>query len=78
MKIHPRLAPVLFAGLLSTIMVSLITALLLARREGVHTAFVAHGWQGFWSTWPVAFPTALVVAPWVRRFVASVTEQEAH
>lgn len=78
MKIHPRYAPVLFGGLLSTVMVTLVSGMLLFFREGLHAGFGLLWLRSFLATWPVAFPTALVVAPLVRRFVAFVTAQEAH
>lgn len=73
MKLHPRYAPVLFGGLLSTIMVTVVSGLLLLLNEGLGPAFAAHWLKNFLTSWPVAFPTALVVAPWVRRIVASLT-----
>lgn len=75
MKFHPRYAPVLFGGLLSTVMVTLVSGLLLFLREGLHAGFAVLWLKSFLSTWPVAFPTALVVAPWVRRVVARLTLQ---
>ncbi|MBD9391210.1 DUF2798 domain-containing protein [Acidovorax sp. ACV01] len=73
MKFHPRYAPVIFGGLLSTIMVSVVSGLLLFLNEGFHPGFAAVWLKNFLSTWPVVFPTALVVAPWVRRIVANLT-----
>ncbi len=73
MKIPARFAPVAFGALLSTVMVSLVTAVLLLRREGPGPQFAAHWLQGFAATWPAAFPAALVVAPLVRRVVDRLT-----
>jgi len=78
MKFHPRDAPVLFGGLPSTVMVTLVSGLLLLFREGLNTGFAVLWLNSFSTTWAVVFPTALVTAPWVRRFVASATAQEAH
>ncbi len=73
MKLPARCAPVLFGGLLSTVMVSLVSGLMLFVHEGLHPGFAAQWLRGFASTWPVAFPTVLVVAPLVRRLVARMT-----
>lgn len=73
MKLHPRYAPVLFGGLLSTIMVTVVSGLLLFLNEGFRPGFATQWLTNFLRSWPVAFPTALVVAPWVRRIVSRLT-----
>ena len=73
MYIPVRYAPLLFGALLSAIMVCVVSAVVLAINQGIHDDFL---WQWFRScvtTWPVAFPTVTVVAPWVRRVVARLT-----
>jgi hypothetical protein len=73
MRIPVRFAPVLFGAVLSAIMVGIVSAAVLAISQGIHQGFL---WQWVGSclkTWPIAFPTVTVVAPWVRRFVGSVT-----
>jgi len=65
MRIPKRFAPILFGALLS--------AIILAINQGIHSEFL---WQWFRScvtTWLVAFPTVTVVAPWVRRAVEHAT-----
>lgn len=74
MKLPARAAPFLFGALLSMIMVALLSGLLLLRREGLHPGFVALWAESFLATWPVAFPTVLVVAPVVRRLVGAITQ----
>ena len=73
MYIPARYAPLLFGALLSAIMVSVVSAVVLAINQGIHEGFL---WQWFRScvtTWPVAFPTVTIVAPWVRGVVARLT-----
>jgi hypothetical protein len=73
MRIPNRFAPILFGALLSTIMVGIVSAVVLAINQGIHNGFL---WQWFRScvtTWPVAFTTVTVVAPLVRRFVGRLT-----
>jgi hypothetical protein len=73
MRISNRFAPIVFGGLLSAIMVAIVSAVVLAINQGIQQGFL---WQWFRScvtTWPVAFPTVTVVAPWVRRVVGRLT-----
>jgi hypothetical protein len=73
MRIANRFAPILFGALLSAIMVGIVSAVVLAINQGIHQGFL---WQWFRScatTWPLAFPTVTVVAPWVRRVVGRLT-----
>ena len=75
MKIHSRFAPLLFSALLSMIMVCIVSAFVLVSSQGIHA-----GIPGLWiksclTTWPVAFPTVAIVAPFVRRIVGSMTCQ---
>lgn len=73
MQIPVRFAPILFSALLSAIMVCIVSAFLLAISQGVHSAFPAQWLRSCITTWPVAFPTVAIVAPWVRRIVSRVT-----
>ena len=73
MKLPVRYSHLLFGGLLSAIMVTIISGTVLLINRGYGEGFL-HDWlQGFATAWPVAFPTVLVVAPLVRRVVSSVT-----
>ncbi|MEW6331705.1 MAG: DUF2798 domain-containing protein [Pseudomonadota bacterium] len=73
MRIPSRFAPVLFGALLSTIMVGIVSAFVLATSRGIDAGFPAQWLRSCLTTWPVAFPTVLLVAPWVRRVVGRVT-----
>jgi hypothetical protein len=68
-----RFAPILFGALLSTIMVGIVSAFVLATSQGIHAGFPAQWLRSCLTTWPVAFPTVLLVAPWVRRVVGRLT-----
>ena len=59
--------------MLSAIMVAIVSAFVLATSQGMHAGFAAQWLKSCATTWPVAFPTVLIVAPWVRRMVARVT-----
>lgn len=74
MRIPVRYAPVLFSAILSAIMVSFVSAFVLAISQGVHLGFVMEWARSCATTWPIAFPTVMVVAPWVRRIVDRLTE----
>ena len=73
MRIPVRFAPMLFGALLSAIMVAIVSAVVLAVSQGVHQGFASQWVRSCLTTWPVAFPTVTVVAPWVRRLVGRMT-----
>ncbi len=59
--------------MLSAIMVGLVSAFVLTITQGIHSGFAAQWFRSCVTTWPVAFPTVTLVAPWVRRVVARMT-----
>lgn len=73
MHIPARYAPILFGALLSVIMVGLVSAFVLTITQGIHPGFAAQWIRSCVTTWPVAFPTVTLVAPWVRRVVGRMT-----
>ena len=78
MLIPKRFGHLLFGALLSGIMVSVVCACVLLVNQGLQADFFSKWLKAFFSTWPIAFPTVLVVAPMVRRLVGMLTyEPEA-
>lgn len=73
MLLPRKYAPVLFGMLLSGIMVSIVSASVLLLNQGLTPDFLLRWLRAFLSTWPIAFPTVLVVAPLVRRLVERLT-----
>lgn len=73
MRIPVRFAPILFSALLSAIMVCIVSGFVLAISQGIHAGFVAQWVKICLTTWPIAFPTVAIVAPWVRRIVGRLT-----
>lgn len=73
MRIPARFAPLLFSALLSSIMVAIVSAFVLATSRGLGPGFVGSWLRSCATTWPVAFPTVAIVAPLVRRVVARLT-----
>lgn len=73
MKIPIRYSNLLFGGILSLIMFTIISGAVVLVTEGFSPDFPAHWFKGFATAWLIAFPTVLVVAPWVRRLVARMT-----
>ena len=73
MKIPARFAPIVFGALLSAIMVAIVSAFVLATARGFAPGFTAQWLKSCATTWPVAFPTVTLVAPWVRRIVGQLT-----
>jgi hypothetical protein len=73
MRIPVRYAPLLFGALLSAIMVTIVSGAVLALNRGIGDGFAWQWLRSCATTWPVAFPTVTVVAPWVRRLVGRFT-----
>lgn len=73
MRIPARFAPLLFSALLSAIMVCIVSAFVLFISNGVQPDMAQQWLKSCLTTWPVAFPTVALVAPQVRRLVASMT-----
>jgi Protein of unknown function (DUF2798) len=73
MRIPARFAPIVFGALLSAIMVALVSGFVIAITQGVEQGFAAQWLKSCATTWPVAFPTVTLVAPWVRRVVTRLT-----
>jgi hypothetical protein len=73
MRIPARFSPILFSALLSAIMVCIVSAFVLTISQGIHSGFLAQWLKSCVTTWPVAFPTVAIVAPWVRRVVSQIT-----
>jgi hypothetical protein len=73
MRIPVRFAPIVFGALLSAIMVALVSAFVIAVTQGLHPQFAAQWLKSCATTWPVAFPTVTLIAPWVRRIVGRLT-----
>lgn len=73
MRIPARFAPIAFGALLSAIMVALVSAFVIAITQGVHPGFLTQWMRSCVTTWPVAFPTVTLVAPWVRGVVNRMT-----
>ncbi|WP_420393065.1 DUF2798 domain-containing protein [Acuticoccus sp.] len=75
--IPPRFAPVLFGLLLSGLMSLIVAGIATVRAVGL-PADILTLWASAWvSSWAVAFPTVLVVAPLVRRLVVALTRSAA-
>jgi sterol desaturase/sphingolipid hydroxylase (fatty acid hydroxylase superfamily) len=75
--IPPRLAPIVFGFLVSGIMSLIVSGIATLRAFGWETGF-GHACMNAWViSWAIAFPTIVVVAPFVRKFVASITKKPA-
>lgn len=71
-KLSARLAPILFGLMLSGLMSLIVSGVATFRAIGLVSDFGLI-WLTAWApSWSVAFPTVLVVAPFVRRMVAKV------
>jgi hypothetical protein len=73
MRIPVRFSPIIFSALLSAIMVCIVSAFVLITSQGIHAELATQWLRSCLTTWPVAFPTVAIVAPWVRRIVGRIT-----
>jgi len=73
MHIPARFAPILFGAILSAIMVAVVSGFVLATTQGLHAGFLSQWAKSALTTWPIAFPTVTLLAPWVRKVVARLT-----
>lgn len=72
--IPARMAPILFGFILSGLMSLIVSGIATIRAAGLADG-VFGLWMGAWITsWLVAFPTVLVVAPMARRVVAKLVK----
>lgn len=70
--IPARFAPVVFGFILSGLMSFIVSGIAITRTAGFAEGLFGL-WAGAWITsWMVAFPTVLVVAPITRRIVAKL------
>jgi hypothetical protein len=76
-KIPAKYSNLLFGALLSVIMVTIISGSVVFANHGFAPDFLLQWWRGFLTAWPIAFPAVLVVAPFVRKIVARLTEPAA-
>jgi hypothetical protein len=53
--------------------VAIVSAVVLAGTQGFQQGFVSQWLRSCVTTWPIAFPTVTLVAPWVRRAVGRMT-----
>jgi hypothetical protein len=74
MRLPARYAPILFGALLSAFMVAIVTAFVLLTSQGMHPGFLGQWARSCLTTWPVAFVAVTLLAPWVRKVVARITE----
>ncbi len=73
--IPARFAPVLFGFILSGLMSLMVSGIATYRAIGFSDVFMP-SWMGAWGTsWLVAFPAVLIVAPITRRVVAALVKK---
>ena len=73
MKIPKKFFPVVFAFFLTLVMVMIVSGITTALNVGFTHDFFARWLKAWFLTWCVAFPSAIVVAPWARRLTEKIT-----
>jgi len=71
--IPTRFAPILFGFLLSAQMSLLISGISTFRATGLDEGFLGHWFMAWMTSWCIAFPCVLVVAPITRKLVTRFT-----
>ncbi|MGM0534600.1 MAG: DUF2798 domain-containing protein [Pseudomonadota bacterium] len=70
MLFPPRLAPLVFAVLMSVYMVTLMTFVITWANTGLGDGFAGRWWRAFYIAWPIAFALILIGAPRLQRLTA--------
>jgi len=73
MRISAKYSNLMFGGLLSIIMVTIISGAVVLVNQGLTPELPKQWLKGFITAWPIAFPTVLIVAPQVRKIVSKLT-----
>jgi hypothetical protein len=73
MKVSSKYSNLLFGGMLSIIMVTIISGSVVLVNQGLTPELPRQWLKGFITAWPIAFSTVLIVAPQVRKIVAKLT-----
>ncbi len=73
LKIPARYAPILFRAILSALMVTIVSAFVIATTQGLQPGFLSQWAKSCATTWPIAFVSVTLIAPVVRRIVARIT-----
>jgi hypothetical protein len=74
MRIPAKYSNLLFGGLLSVIMVTIISGAVVLVNQGLTYDLPLQWLKSFATAWPIAFATVLVVAPRVRKLVARLID----
>lgn len=74
--IPARFAPVVFGLILSGLMSCIVSGIATVRAVGMVPGVAGLWMEGWLSSWLVAFPVVLFVAPLTRRVVARLVRQE--
>ena len=76
MRIPAKYSNLLFAAILSIIMVTIISGAVVIINQGLTPELPRQWLRGFATAWPIAFPALFVIAPRVRKLVNRLTEPE--
>ncbi len=73
-KIPVKFAPLVFALLMSCVMVIIMSGFITALNTGINRAFFRRWLLAFISSWPVAFVCVFIFAGQIRKIVIRVCE----
>ncbi len=73
-KLHPRYMGPVFAFIMSAVFALIMSGVLTAYNLGLVPGFLGLWMRNYGVAWLVAFPTAMIVVPLVRRLVGAIVE----
>ncbi|MEJ6815344.1 MAG: DUF2798 domain-containing protein [Octadecabacter sp.] len=74
--IPAHFAPILFGFILSGLMSEIVSAIATARVLDAGSPFIGQWFRSWISSWLVAFPAVLLIAPVTRRLVGKLTRPD--
>lgn len=74
--IPKKMEPIAFGFLLSGMMSFLVSGIATARAIGLSEAFLANWLSSWLASWVIAFPSVLVVAPFVRKIIGRIVRPD--
>lgn len=73
-RLPRRYAPIVFALIMSTLICAVTSSMIVAINTGFDAGFVERWMRSYVMAWAFAFPTVVLLAPQVRRWIESVCD----
>ena len=73
-RLPRRYAPIVFGLVMSTMICAVTSSMITAINTGFDAGYVERWMRAYVLAWAFAFPTVVIVAPHIRRWIDSVSE----